>query len=127
MPIDGSLWLDNPVEFSYPPSRVFKVVQKNDEKLAQTFLWRVKEAVFTFNQNIGEDEVLEKIVNEMGLDGGATVREAGLSYGKQLLEQDFALARSLGVRGFPTIIMVNKENKGVKIVGAQSLDHYKKD
>lgn len=28
------------------------------------------------------------------------------------------------VRGFPTIIMVNEENKGVKIVGARSLEAY---
>lgn len=28
MPIDGSLMIDNPVQSSYPPSRVFKVIQK---------------------------------------------------------------------------------------------------
>ena len=29
MPIDGTLMIDNPVQSSYPPSRVFKVIQKN--------------------------------------------------------------------------------------------------
>ncbi|MBS4191973.1 DsbA family protein [Bacillus sp. FJAT-49705] len=126
MPIDGSLWLDNPIQSSYPPSRVFKIIQQKDEKLAKVFLRRAREAVFAFNQNIGDDKVLTNIVNQIGLDGEIIVKEAGLASGQQLLEQDFALARSLGVRGFPTIIIVNEEKKGVKIVGAKPLEYYVK-
>ena len=50
--------------------------------------------------------------------------EAEKRSGQQLLEEDFALARSLGVRGFPTIIMMNEENKGVKIVGGRPFEYY---
>lgn len=124
MPIDGSLWYDNPVQSSYIPSRVYKVIQQQDDQLARTFLRRAREAVFAFNRNIGDDDVLINIVNELGLDGEAIVQESHSATGKQLLEQDFILAAQLGVRGFPTIIMVNEENKGVKIVGARSLDYY---
>ncbi len=124
MPIDGSLFLTNPIQSSYPPSRVFKIIQQKDEKLAKTFLRRAREAVFAFNQNIGEEQILINLVNQMGLDGESIVKEAELPTGQKLLDQDFALARSLGVRGFPTIIMVNEENKGVKIVGARPLDFY---
>ncbi|KMY48767.1 DsbA family protein [Peribacillus loiseleuriae] len=124
MPIDGSLFLTNPIQSSYPPSRVFKIIQQKDEHLAKTFLRRAREAVFAFNQNIGEEQILINLVNQMGLDGESIVKEAELPNGQQLLDQDFALARSLGVRGFPTIIMVNEENKGVKIVGARPLEFY---
>ncbi|WP_404450622.1 DsbA family protein [Virgibacillus necropolis] len=124
MPIDGSLWYDNPVQSSYTPSRVFKVIQQKDEQLANIFLRRAREAVFAFNKNIGEDQVLIDLVNNLGLDGEKTVKEAGLSSGQQLLDQDFELAGSLGARGFPTIVMVNEENKGVKIVGARQLENY---
>ncbi|RAV10923.1 DsbA family oxidoreductase [Paenibacillus contaminans] len=124
MPIDGSLWHDNPIQSSYPPSRVYKIIQAKDAKLAKTFLRRAREAVFAFNRNIGDERVLIEIVSRMGLDGEAIVREAGTSAGQQLLEEDFSLARSLGVRGFPTIIMVNEDNKGVKIVGARPLENY---
>src|SRR5690606_22099041 len=34
MPIDGSLWHDDPVTSSFIPSRVYKVIQEQDEKLA---------------------------------------------------------------------------------------------
>ena len=124
MPIDGTLWLDNPVQSSFTPSRVFKMVQQKDEQLARTFLRRAREAVFAFNQNIGDEQVLINIVNQIGLDGEQVVRESGLSDGHELLNQDFTLARSLGVRGFPTVIMVNEEKKGIKIVGSRPLEYY---
>lgn len=124
MPIDGSLWFDNPVQSSYPPSRVFKIIQRQNAEEAGRYLRRAREAVFVFNRNIGDKQVLIDIVNQLGLDGDAIVEEAGQTLAQQLLEEDFSLARSLGVRGFPTIVMINEENKGVKIVGAQKLEHY---
>ncbi|KOP80911.1 dithiol-disulfide isomerase [Lysinibacillus sp. FJAT-14745] len=124
MPIDGTLWFDNPIQSSYPPSKVFKVIQKHNGDLANVFLRRAREAVFVFNQNIAEKSVLIAIVNQLGLDGEKIVKEAELPIGQQLLTEDFALASQLGVRGFPTIIMLNEENKGVKIVGSRTLDSY---
>jgi len=124
MPIDGTLWLENPIQSSYPPSRVFKVIQKHNGDLANVFLRRAREAVFVFNQNIAVNSVLIGIVNNLGLDGEKIVKEAELPIGQQLLTEDFELASQLGVRGFPTIIMLNEENKGVKIVGSRTLDSY---
>ncbi|MEK8126557.1 DsbA family protein [Paenibacillus filicis] len=124
MPIDGSLWLNDPIRSSYPPSRVFKTIQQTDERLARLYLRRAREAVFAFNRNIGEESMLEELVRQIGLDGAAVVEQSGTSSAMNLLEEDFALARSLGVRGFPTIVMVNEEHKGVKIVGARPLESY---
>ncbi|WP_339159233.1 DsbA family protein [Paenibacillus sp. FSL W8-0186] len=126
MPIDGSLWLDNPVQSSYIPSRIYKIIQQQNVQLADTFLRRAREAVFAFNRNIGTDEVLADIVSQMGLNGADIVDQAAVPAAQSLLEEDFELSRSLGVRGFPTIIMVNSDNKGVKIVGARSLADYVK-
>ncbi|MFF2414889.1 DsbA family protein [Bacillus safensis] len=125
MPIDGSLMIDNPVQSSYPPSRVFKVIQKyHDDALAYTFLRRAREALFAFNQNISDITVLIDIVNDLGLNGDVIVHEAELPSGQELLNQDFTLVRDLGARGFPTIIFVNEENKGVKITGGRSFEVY---
>lgn len=125
MPIDGSLMVDNPVQSSFPPSRVFKIVQKHHgEEKAFEYLRRAREALFAFNQNIGEKTVLVKILSEMELDGDTIVTEAEEKTGHDLLNEDFALTRSLGARGFPTIIMVNEENKGVKIVGGRPFEYF---
>src|SRR5690606_21531784 len=115
MPIDGSLMIDNPVQSSYPPSRVFKVIQDvHNEDKANEYLRRAREALFAFNQNISEASVMIDIVNQTGLDGETIVQQAEQPAGQQALNEDFALVRSLGARGFPSIIMVNEDNKGVK-------------
>lgn len=125
MPIDGTLMVDNPVQSSYPPSRVFKVIQEiHNDARANEYLRRAREALFAFNQNISEPSVMIEIVNNMGLDGEAIVKQAELPAGQQALNEDFALARSLGARGFPSIIMVNEENKGVKLVGGRPFESY---
>lgn len=125
MPIDGSLMIDNPVQSSFPPSRVYKIIQKHHgEEKAFEYLRRAREDLFAFNKNIGEASVLVEIVNEIGLDGEAIVKEADGKTGHDLLNEDFALTRNLGARGFPTIIMVNEENKGVKIVGGRPFENY---
>lgn len=124
MPIDGSLMYDNPVQSSYPPSRVFKVIQNENKALAHVFLRRAREAVFAFNQNISEETVLIEIVNKLGLDGEKILKDAELPSGQESLNEDFGLAASLGATGFPTIVMVNEENKGVKIVGGRPLEYY---
>lgn len=126
MPIDGSVWLDNPLQSSFPPSRVFKVIQNRHPGKEQGFLRKAREHLFAFNENIAEDSAMIRIVDEIGLDGKAIVEEASSESAQDLLEEDFARASRLGVRGFPTIIIMNEENQGVKIVGAQPLDAYVK-
>ena len=125
MPIDGSLMIDNPVQSSFPPSRVFKIIQKHhgDDK-AFEYLRRARESLFAFNENIGENAELIEIVNQMGLNGEVIVNEANEQSGQDLLLEDFTLTKNLGARGFPTIIIVNEENKGVKIVGGRPFEYY---
>jgi putative protein-disulfide isomerase len=125
MPIDGSLMIDNPVQSSFPPSRVYKVIQQHyNDALANEYLRRAREALFAFNQNISDPSVMIEIVNRLGLDGEAIVKKAEQPAGQQLLNEDFGLARRLGVRGFPTIIIINEENKGVKMAGGRPFESY---
>lgn len=124
MPIDGSVWTKDPVHSSYPPSRVFKVIQELDKELSSVFLRRVREAVFVENKNIAKEDFLIDVVNKLGLDGSEIVKKAFSVSGEKLLNDDFEMVSKLGVRGFPTIIMMNKENKGVKIVGARQFESY---
>lgn len=125
MPIDGSLMIDNPVQSSFPPSRVFKIIQQNyNEAKAFEFLRRAREALFVFNRNISDKSELIKIVNEFGLDGESIVNASEQQAGMQLLNEDFELTRNLGARAFPTIVMINEENRGIKIVGGRPLESY---
>ena len=117
--------IHDPVQSSFPPSRVYKVIQQNHgAEKADEYLRRAREALFAFNQNIGEESIMIEIVNNIGLDGKAIIKEAENENGHALLEEDFQRSASLGARGFPSIIMVNEENKGVKVVGSRPMDSY---
>jgi len=69
MPIVGTIMIENPVQSSYPPSRVYKLIQKDyGSEKAEQYLRRAREALFAFNQNIAENSVMTNIVNQLGLD-----------------------------------------------------------
>ena len=44
--------------------------------MAYEYLRRAREALFAFNQNISDPSVMIEIVNQLGLDGEAIVKEA---------------------------------------------------
>ncbi len=127
MPIDGSLWTRDPVTSSYPPSRVYVVLRDRDPELARSFLRRAREAVFAFDRNISDPKVLAELVDALGqpgLDGKAIVAEADSERGHALLDKDIALARELGVRGFPTILLVNEDGAGLTVKGVRPLEAF---
>src|SRR5690606_7620720 len=124
MPIDGSVWNRDPLASSYPPSRVYLVIRERDAETARLFLRKAREAVFAFDRNIASTDVLVELVGQIGLDGEAVVAEAESERGEELLRKDIALARELGVRGFPTLVFVDDEGQGVKVGGVRGLESY---
>ena len=46
-PVYGTVWLKIQFESSYPPSRVYKVIQKQDEQLANVFFTKSKGSSFS--------------------------------------------------------------------------------
>ncbi len=124
MPIDGSVWLTDPIRSSYPPSRVFKVIQARYPGRENEYLRLAREDVFVFDRNIAEERVLIPRLNAMGLNGKEIMAEADTDAAQDLLDQDFALAARLGVRGFPTLVLADDTGQAVKIVGVRPLETY---
>ncbi|MEK4560551.1 DsbA family protein [Staphylococcus sp. FSL K6-3157] len=130
MPIDGTIMEIDPVQSSFPASRLYKAIQHVDSPAAAIKFTRlVREAVFVFNKNISDKAVLKYIVEDLykgdnTIDVDSILNIADSDIGQNLLTEDFNLVSQLGVRGFPTIVIVNKDNQGTKIVGARSLETY---
>jgi predicted DsbA family dithiol-disulfide isomerase len=68
MPIDGNVWLTDPLDSSYPPSIAFKAAQMQNEKSALVFLRKLREMVFIENKNITKWEFVQDAANYAGLD-----------------------------------------------------------
>ena len=119
MVIDGRVWLDEPIDSSFPSSQAFQIVRRDYPEQAQAFLRKLRETVMVWNQDISKREVLAGILEEIGLDHEKILNDADSFEGRSLLNSDLGLARALTATGFPTLVLVNEQNQGVKIVGAQ--------
>lgn len=118
MPIDGDVWLEDPLSSSYPPSVAFKAAQLQDEKKAILFLREIREMVFLQKKNITRWEHLEQAASHVGLD----VSQFKSDYegqAIQLFREDLALARQWGVRGFPTLFFTDNTGKSEQVYGSK--------
>lgn len=119
MVIDGRVWLDNPIDSSFPSSRAFQIVRRDFPEKANTFLRKLRETVMIWNKDISKRDVLAAILDEMDLDSRKILDDAESIEGRALLNSDLGLSQALTATGFPTIVLVNQDNQGIKIVGAQ--------
>jgi putative protein-disulfide isomerase len=106
MPIDGDVWLDDPLQSSYPPSIAFKAAQMQNNEKAILFLREIREMVFLQKKNITKWEYLELAGKKVGLD----IIKFKADYegkAKEFFEEDLKLGRELGVRGFPTMFFTD--------------------
>jgi putative protein-disulfide isomerase len=116
MPIDGDVWLEDPLNSSYPPSIAFKAAQMQDESKALQFLRRIREMVFIEKKNIAKWEHLSKAAVQTGLDPVKLKTDCETT-AKERFGDDLALAKKMGVRGFPTLIFIDSANNQQLISG----------
>ncbi|MCE1200914.1 MAG: DsbA family protein [Bacteroidia bacterium] len=123
MPIDGDVWLEDPLHSSYPPSIAFKAAQMQNNEKAILFLREIREMVFLHKKNIAKWENLEAAAKIAGLN----VEQLNNDYegkAKELFQDDIKLARELGVRGFPTMFFIDNKGKRELVYGAKPYSFY---
>jgi putative protein-disulfide isomerase len=123
MPIDGDVWLEDPLDSSYPPSIAFKAAQMQDTDKALLFLRRIKEMVFLEKKNISKWEHLRAAAIETGLDPVKLASDAKGS-AKQYFQEDLQLAGHWNVRGFPTLFFTDAKGNQEKIYGVKPYHVY---
>ncbi|MFK7971043.1 MAG: ClpXP adapter SpxH family protein [Bacteroidia bacterium] len=126
MPIDGDVWLEDPLDSSYPPSIAFKAAQMQSHKKAVRFMRRIREMVFLEKKNISKWEHLGNAAAEVGLNT-ARMKADYEGKAKELFQEDLNLARQLGVRGFPTLFFANADNQRVTLYGVRHYDNFEKN
>lgn len=118
MPIDGDVWLSDPLDSSYPPSIAFKAAQLQSEEKAVLFMREMREMLFMQRINIAKYENLEKAAAKVGLDLDRFKKDVN-GQAKTDFQQDLSLAKSLGVRGFPTLFFVGNDDKKETVYGSR--------
>ncbi len=123
MPIDGDVWLEDPLPSSYPPSIAFKAAQLQDKEKAVLFLREIREMVFLKKKNIAKWEHLETAAKKAGLNT-EQLKTDFEGKAKLLFEEDLALAKSYGVRGFPTIFFLDNSGNKEIVYGSKPYAFY---
>jgi putative protein-disulfide isomerase len=122
MPIDGDIWLEDPLSSSYPPSIAFKAAQLQDEEKALIFMRKMREMVFLEKKNIARWNVIEQAAKAAGLEINK-MRKDFENAAKKAFEQDLALAKTNNVRGFPTLFFTRGKEQ-VIVYGAKPYDNF---
>lgn len=123
MPIDGDLWLEDPLDSSYPPSIAFKAAQMQDNDKAIQFLREIRELVFLKKKNIAKWEHIEVAAKKVGLDI-VQFKADFEGPAKTLFDEDLALGRELGVRGFPTMFFLDDLGNKDMVYGTKPYVYY---
>lgn len=118
MPIDGDVWLEDPLSSSYPPSIAFKAAQMQDPEKAVLFLREIREMVFLQKKNITKWEHLESAANRVGLDP-VKLKTDYNGKATALFKEDLKLCRESGVRGFPTLFFTGSSGHKEIIYGSR--------
>lgn len=123
MPIDGDVWLKDPLDSSYPPSIAFKAAQMQDRKKAILFLREIREMVFLKKTNIAKWEPIATAAKKVGLDVQQLKTDME---GKaiKLFEEDLNMAKEQGVRGFPTMLFVDEDGNTELAYGSKPYAFY---
>lgn len=123
MPIDGDVWLEDPLDSSFPPSVAFKAAQLQGETKALNFLRRIKEMVFLEKKNISKWKNLEQAAEQSGLNV-VQFKTDFETKAPELFNADLQLKRDLGVRGFPTIFFTDKNGNRFLVYGSKPYQSY---
>lgn len=125
MPIDGDVWLEDPLQSSYPPSIAFKAAQIQNKEKAIQYLREIREMVFLQKKNIAKWEHLETAAKKVGLDA-VQLKKDFEGKAKALFEADLNLANSYGVRGFPTIFFLDNSGNKEIVYGSKPYAFFEK-
>ncbi|WP_431136969.1 DsbA family protein [Psychroserpens mesophilus] len=124
MPIDGDIWLEDPLHSSYPPSIAFKSAQLQDDQKALVFLRRLRELLFVEKKNITKWENMVMAAVDAQLDVNQLKEDYLNGNAEQDFLEDLELGRQLGIRGFPTILFINEEGNDQIVYGAKPYADY---
>lgn len=125
MALCGDVWIDDPLNSSYPPSIAFKSAQIQNNDKAISFLRRLKEMVFLEKKNITRWEIIEEAALSSGLDT-VVLKQDIENKGYELFLSDLELAKKLNVKSFPTFFFLENDKVIETIIGDKSYETFKK-
>lgn len=122
MPIDGNVWLEDPLDSSYPSCIAMKGAQMQSKEKAVKFMRILREKLYLDKKNIAKWENIAEAAKISGLD--VQKLKADYDDAEELFQEDLNLAKTLGVRGFPTLFLADADNNQLTVYGSKPYSSY---
>jgi len=123
MPIDGDVWLEDPLDSSYPSCIAMKAAQLQDKEKAVHFMRLLREKLYLEKKNIAKWDNIAEAAEKCQLD----IKKLKLDYdnqAQQFFKDDLLYAKSLGIRGFPTLLFTDGSDKLLTVYGSKPYQFY---
>jgi predicted DsbA family dithiol-disulfide isomerase len=126
MSCDGSLWLENPVDFPYFASIALKAAELQGRRAGIRFLRKLQEVLFLEKQNISSKEVLIECARGLGLDVEEFIADLHSESAAKAFQCDIKITSEMDVQEIPTLVFFNEnaEDEGIKITGTYPYEIY---
>ncbi len=120
-PVDIQLIFDLKRGFhsTYQASIAYKAAQLQDQELANKYLRRLREATSAERKFIHKINVQIELAEEVGLNKEKFVQTLESGEAKKKFLEDLKLSRSMGIHGFPTFQVKNRDGKEMFLNGWQ--------
>jgi len=107
MPVDGQVFYDQKDEVfsTYPACIAFKAAQLQDERLAQRYLRRLREAAAAERMIIKHLDVQVQLAEEVGLDPTKFRADIDAGRAEEAFKADLLECRAASIRSFPTFLI----------------------
>lgn len=105
MPVDVSLWREDPPSSTYPACIAFEAAAFQGDERARAFLRRMREAGLACGANLERPEVVAGLADEVGLDGEQFRADLDSEAAREAFEADRRSARQHGASSFPTFLL----------------------
>jgi len=99
-----------PRRSTYPACRAVIAARKQNPSLEDAMIRAIQEAYYLQARNPSDDDVLIDLAEHMGLETGQFHRDLNAPETQKKLASEIRLSQSIGVQGFPGLILKEEEN-----------------
>jgi putative protein-disulfide isomerase len=122
MPMQSTIWMQDPPRSSYPPCIAVKAVFLQSETLGESYLRLLREAIMLNGKNIANNSVLLEvadILSKQRFDFDLSTFEDDIKNGNGLesFRKDLQEVKMKSIIRFPSLIMKNAEGKALIMTG----------
>jgi predicted DsbA family dithiol-disulfide isomerase len=122
MPIEQNIWISDPPSSSYPACIAVKCAALQSLRAEEHFLRMLREAVMMRGENISKEEVLLNLAEKLAaVDSDFKIEkfkeDIRSDVAMEALRKDLQEVQYHQINRFPSLVMRNKNNKGVLISG----------